>query len=266
MTFGIFASNRIMLPSVRNLSLFNGTLRGDDDQMREKSTNFPTEKRTRSFPNIRNQFVIHIYYHLNDDDNNEILQEIRQQFSEKWLNFEQESHISLIYGHYAVQYHQIEPLIYQLSELIKSFETFSLYLNEARILPNSDKSRYFLAICQVSSTDFIDNEMDSDNNETNSLKKLQPPSPNRILVKSIHHIIRKYRSEIIPVDDDQIEQFIFHTSIAWFTPEHLDEAQCICDRLNRNYFNGDDEDRILSIRINRLHLKIGHISRIVNLL
>lgn len=255
-----YRSKKAMLPSVKNLSLFNESSRNDDNQ--NQSHDDSIEKRSRIFPNIRNQFVIHIYYHL--DDNTEILQEIRQQFVEKWLNFENEWHISFVYGHYAVQYHQIEPLLCQLSELIKSFESFSLCLNNVRILPNSDKSRYFLAICQTHSDDDIDNEMGD--NEI-SLKKLHSPlAPNRVLIKSIHHIIRKYRSEIVPVDDSQVEKFIYHTSIAWFTPEHVDEAQKICDKLNQNYFNDEDDDRILFIRIDRIHLKIGHISRIINLL
>lgn len=239
-----------MLPSAKSLGLFkklsNSETSDKNDDHKKQENDLPMCKRMKIFPSIRNQFVVHIYYALKD---NEIIQDIIDDLENQSANviFENEPHISFIYGHYAVQYHQIEPLIDQLSDLIKSFETFSLCLNEVKVLPNYNNSRLFIAICE--------------SKRTNNLGNIKPINTSRCLIRSIHSILRQYRSELFLVDQDKIDSFIFHTSVASYTAENQNEADEVINNIN-NYFN----EQVLLVKINQINIKVGHISRIINLI
>lgn len=237
-----------MLPSAKSLNLFKADVKRkknvDEGYEEEKQDLKLHCKKLRTFPSVPNQFVIHIFYPL---DNCQMMQEIYQEFSQhsSVVIFEDEPHISFIYGHYAVQYHQIQPLLEQLIKLIQSFKTFSLCFGCVRILTNNDKSRNFIALCE--------NEIYTET--TSTLES------HRYLIKSIHQSLKQYRSEIYYPGQEKLEKFMFHTSIAWFLSKNQAEGQNIYDQVNKYL-----EDQVILVKIDKIQIKIGHFSRTVHLL
>lgn len=256
-----------MLPSVRTLDLFkkkDEKRRKDEaesDAEENDTTSSTANKRQRTFASVRNQFVVHVFVPLEGDEQIEEMYDDFADITDKVV-FEKEPHISLIRGHYAVEYHQIDPLLNQLEAAIKSYSAFSLCLSKVRLFSNDEKSRHFIALCEAETTSKsgddkppkIENE-----NEYESLNSRH--SPRHELIKSVHTVLKQYRSEVVkPVDDDLVNRFIYHTSIAWFLSADQEIGQRMVDQVAEHF-----AEQVILKRITKVHLSVGHRKRIVDL-
>lgn len=248
-----------MLPSVKTLDLFKQS----SDKRKDEAENDKqiTNKRQRTFASVRNQFVVHVFVPLEDDEQ---IQDIYDDFGDitDKVIFEKEPHISLIRGHYAVQYHQIDPLLNQLETAIKSFSQFVLCLSKVRLFNNDEKSRNFIAICEMHQQKEEDTSTKGEKSEDQN--KVGPHYSNRQprheLIKSIHSNLKEYRSEVVPLDDEQIDNFIYHTSIAWFLPADEEIGQKMVDQVTEHF-----AEKVILKRINKVHIVIGHRKKVVDL-
>uniref|UniRef100_A0A834REK7 Uncharacterized protein n=1 Tax=Sarcoptes scabiei TaxID=52283 RepID=A0A834REK7_SARSC len=252
-----------MLPSARSLKLFqeSTTDNGDKKSSSEELsvTNKSTNKVTRIFPSVRNQFVVQIEYSLK---NNPIVEDVIENFSnffDETIQFQIDPHLSFVYGHYAVQYHQIESLLKELSDSIQCFRKFSICLNSIKILPNSNRSKFFIAICEARD-DYIENNDDHNPSSIVESKNFSHKRSKRILIECIHEILQQFRSTVIGVNSINLKNFIYHSSLAWFLPENYQDGEKL-SRLLGDYF----QKNMIFIRIDHLQVKIGHKSSIINL-
>lgn len=259
-----------MLPSVRTLDLFKQSKDKRKDETEDEQITF-TSKRQRTFASVRNQFVVHVFVPLEEED--EQIQDIYDDLSDitEKVVFEKDPHISLLRGHYAVQYHQIDPLLNQLETAIKSFNQFVLCLSKVRLFNNDEKSRSFIAICEIQQNENTSIKRKESANQSDDLKVHQNSKvgagyssvnrqPRHELIKSIHSILKEYRSEIVPLEDKQIEHFIYHTSIAWFLPADEEIGQRMVDQVTEHF-----AEQVILKRVNKVHIVIGHRKKVVDL-
>ena len=247
-----------MLPSVKSLDFFKKSIvdkRKEDNDEDSDSNDSLTVKRQRTFASEPNQFVVHVFVRLADDEQ---IQDIFDDFSHisPKVIFEAEPHISLIRGNYAVQYHQIDSLLNQLYSTINSYKQFSLCLSNVQLFCNDEKSRYFIAICEAQN-----GANENDSKQTVSTTASKTTSAHQDLIKSIHTILKQYRSEINILDDEKIDQFTYHTSVAWFVPEDLEIGKRMCEQVTKHFAK-----HVILTRISQVCIKIGHRSKIANLL
>ncbi|KAH9408999.1 poly(U)-specific 3'-to-5' RNA exonuclease [Tyrophagus putrescentiae] len=215
----------------------------ESDAEENDTTSSTANKRQRTFASVRNQFVVHVFVPLEGDEQIEEMYDDFADITDKVV-FEKEPHISLIRGHYAVEYHQIDPLLNQLEAAIKSYSAFSLCLSKLR-QPQSQEMTNRLK---------VENE-----NEYESLNSRH--SPRHELIKSVHTVLKQYRSEVVkPVDDDLVNRFIYHTSIAWFLSADQEIGQRMVDQVAEHF-----AEQVILKRITKVHLSVGHRKRIVDL-
>ena len=233
-----------MLPSIKTIPFFNNAMCKKEDIFEDNNIS----GKQRTFPSERNQFVVHVFVSLAEDKQ---IQEIKDEFSyiSEKIYFVSQPHISLIRGHYAVQYHQIDPLMDKLSNVINSYNKFSLCLSNVKLFSNEEKSRYFVAICE---------------NNNDFAEKINPNKTqvkeNQDLIKSIYNVLIQYRSELYETSEEKIDKFTYHTSIAWFLPEFHDIGLEVFNQI-KTYF----KDRIIFQKINEIGIKIGHRNKIISL-
>lgn len=236
-----------MLPSVKSLKLFQKS--SDKQEVKKENDhqeqNVPDIKRIRTFADERNQFVIHLYFPLTDYD---AISNIYLDFVDRSeaVVFEQDPHMSFTRGYYAAQYHQIEPLFNQFSNVFKTFNKFSVCLSDVVIFNNHDNTRYFIAISEK---------------ENNCCNELQNKISNKSqLIKSIHCVLKQFRSEIGNLQMKEIENFLYHTSVAWFLSKDYKTGHEICDELNQ-YF----AESALLVKVDKIIVKVGHRTMTIEL-
>lgn len=251
-----------MLPSVKTLDLFKNVKSGNKrNEEEENETNLDLPKRQRTFASVRNQFVVHVFVPLVD---HEQIKEIYGDFADITfkVKFYTQPHISFIRGHYAVQYHQIDPLLAQLTSTIKSYQQFSLCLCNVQLFNNDEKLRYFIAICEAHKEASSGDDTDSPTDSTDLIA--DPPtskSSRHDLIESIHSVLKQYRSEVISIEDEKIDNFIYHTSVAWFLSQDEEIGRRLTDQVTEHF-----AENVILTRVNQVHIKIGHRSAIVDLM
>lgn len=232
-----------MLPSARSLNFMK-------DSEKKQSTNQekdePKSKRVRTFENERNQFVIHIYYSLEDND---LVKDVYDEFGDTYpsVHFDYPPHISFLRGSYAVKYHQVDALMNTIISFIQSYQEFSVCLNDVTIFTNDEKTRSFVVL-----TEQQFQKSYSDDKEKCASKKF---------FFYLRDILHQYRSDICNNEQEKAESFKYHTSLAWFLPEHQDDGNNIRKQIDEHLKND-----ALFVKINQIHVRIGHKNKTVQLL
>lgn len=195
--------------------------------------------RVRSYPHQRNQFSIHIYIKLNEN-NDYIIEDLKQTFNEKSdennIHFEDiETHISLIRGHYCLRFHQIDSFIDSLKQRLKSIFCFTICLNAIKVFANEEKTRNFITVCE----------------STPNLQSKQ-------VIEAIDSVLNEFNCNVFG-NSFKTDEHLYHTSIAWFLPKYSDSGLQLAKDIE-HYF-----DEPLIIKVSQICVKIGNICKTIYL-
>lgn len=133
-------------------------------------------------------------------------------------------HVSLIRGHHALSFHQITPFISSLRDRLSNCQSFDVYLSTFKLFTNDEGTRSFVCLCEP---------------------KLQIDSTNcrnsRLVRDKIMKTLDEFKSAVkISTGDDErfisdnseTDEFTFHTSLAWCSPESNESAKKLITQLD----------------------------------
>lgn len=130
----------------------------------------------QAFSSEIGQYICHIYIDIEDDqledeflndDFIKLVQENPIHGKQIWFpkstsqaeddySVNKHFHISLLRGHHALYYHQIKPLISDLTDICKDVPSFNLLLDKLVIFSNYERTKRFLCIAAAKSNRFFD--------------------------------------------------------------------------------------------------------------
>lgn len=239
----------IMLPSAKEL-----LSRTKEDKPEKAETNDQTTpKRERTFAAERNQFVVHIHYAIEDEDNlaTRIINTFGDEANEtiEFMTTTNTPHITFVRGHYTACYHQIDQVMAQLTDVIQNTKAFYYCLSKVDLFPNEDRSRYFIVLSEV--------QDDAEEKDMRSVSKQIKTH----LVQSLHRVLVQTNCrQIFPVDQALIDSFKLHTSIACLDSKHLEDGKKMVEDISTFY-----DSEVLLVNIDRLTVNIGHRTKTIHL-
>lgn len=146
-------------------------------------------------------------------------------------------HITLVRGHRSLCYHQIRPLVEDITERCKNHKPFTLCLDRLVIFDNQEKTKSFLCLSSHQSNGNLD-----------SLKK------------SLHDSICLFATLLS--DEDETDDTIAHCSLMWRHLDVMKDKQTSYDeeiiRLNNIISKPLNDFLIEIIIINAITVRIGH--------
>lgn len=123
----------------------------------------------------------------------------------------EEVHISLIRGHYTLRHHQIPLFLAEVDKMISILDPFTVCLDSIEVYDNEESSRSFICLCQ------------SEN--TKEFEKLRCER----FVQSFKSIFAEFGARVR--QENQTDDFNFHSSLAWCLPVNKKIAQNMVKKL-----------------------------------
>jgi len=194
-------ASRLPLPG--SLTNFKGIdlLTNEQDQTKQQD-------QYRLYPHVRNQWTTFAYAEV---DLSLVDNLIGQLEDKKFLNLIDNTHLSLIRGHFIINHHHIAPVIESIKENTSAYRQFSVCLSDLVVFKNENQSKCFLCLVDL-------NDIENDLNTAGLCKAI--------------------RNSLIQFDFknnlNSNEQFNFHLSLAWCSIEHEEQLIRLIDHFRLN--------------------------------
>ncbi|XP_015781141.1 U6 snRNA phosphodiesterase [Tetranychus urticae] len=216
----------------------------ESDESSDYSTIQP-DGRIRSYPHVRGQWTTFVYSELPDDSLIDLSDCISSCGSD--IQLIENIHVSMVRGHYALSFHQITPFVTGLRDKLSICQAFDIYLSVFKLFTNEESTRSFICLCEPKLM------VDSVNTRTSRYVL-------DLIKQTLDDYNAKVESTIAPSNQNLcLDDFTFHTSIAWCLPGADKSASNLIAQLNELL------DEPIKVHVDTIKINTGNICHTISL-